>query len=136
MASVVARTLACRPVERDGIPAAVILEHQVRMAKVLALIHPGLARDMLVRIAPHQEVLGSGGSGFEREDWLVACCLADPARAPAWVDEALAKLAQSKEQMAFYNSGLMQLAEVLTATPERRLRVMMGLSALGFPDEE
>jgi len=71
-------------------------------------------------------VFQTGYTGFQHEVWLLARCLADQVRAQAWVDEALAKLAKSTEKSAFYDSGLMQLAEVLTTPPERRLRILMG----------
>ena len=107
------------------------------MAKALALIDPAVTRNMLEPFATRSALLGTGYSGFERQDWLVARCLADPVHGPQWVDEAIAKLIQSTDKNAFYHSGLMQLAQVLTAAPSRRLRIVMGLnSAVYFPDQE
>jgi hypothetical protein len=137
MASVIARVLACRDSDLDAFSPIRRLENLVRNAKVLVLIDPAVSRNMLDRIASRKELLGSGYSGFQTQDWLLARCLADPVQAPAWIDEAIAKMDQRKDPMAFYRSGVIQLAQVLTAAPARRLRVLMGLnSALSFPDEE
>jgi hypothetical protein len=136
MASVVAQVLACRPTGQEAHSPAHALEIQVRMAKVLALVDPAVARQMVDRVHPQQALLGTGYSGFERKDWLLARCLANPARGPALVDETMAHL-DRKDNMAFYHSGLMQLAQVLTEPPERRVRVVMGLnSGLVVPDED
>jgi hypothetical protein len=129
MASVVARVLACRPTEADAHSPAHRLETLVRMAKVLALIDPAAARDMLEVVAPRSDLLGTGYSGFDHQDWLLARCLADPERTAALVDEAIAALASRKGQLAFYNSGLMQLADVLTAPPAQRVTIIMGLNS-------
>ncbi|HZV03744.1 MAG TPA: carboxypeptidase-like regulatory domain-containing protein [Gemmataceae bacterium] len=135
-ASAVARALACQLDKHEAHSPAHALETQVRMAKVLALVDPSSARHLLDRVAPQQNVLGTGYSGFEKQDWLLARCLADPERGPALVDEAIAKL-DAKDRMSFYNSGLMQLAQVLSAPPEQRVRKVMGLnSGLVFPNEE
>ncbi len=134
--SAVARALACQLSEHEAHSPAHALETQVRMAKVLALVDPGAARHLLARVVPQQKILGTGYSGFEKQDWLVARCLADPERGPALVDEAIAKL-NAKERMDFYQSGLMQLAQVLSAPPQRRVRLVMGLnSGLIFPEKE
>ncbi len=135
-AGAVARALACQMSGREAYSPAHVLENRVRMAKVLALVDPSAARQLLERVVAQQTVLGTGYSGFEKQDWLLARCLADPERGPALVDEAIAKL-NPKENMAFYYSGLMQLAQVLSAPPERRVRLVMGLnSGVIFPDEE
>lgn len=137
MASVVARVLACRPTEQDGHSPAHKLETLVRMAKVLALVDPAAARQLLDGVTLRSNLLGTGYSGFESQDWLMARCLADPERAPALVDEAIAKLKRQKGERDFYGSGLMQLAEVLTAPPDQRVRAVMGLnSGLVVRDEE
>ncbi len=136
LASAVARTLACRPSLQDAHSPAHALETQVRMAKVLALVDPVVARQMLEAVIPQQALLGSGYSGFERQDWLLARCLADPVGGLALVDEAIAKL-DPRQEMAFYHCGVLQLAELLTATPEQRVRAAMGLnSGLVHNDEE
>ncbi len=129
MASVVARVLACRPTEEEGYSPAHRLETLVRMAKVLALIDPAASRDILDVVAPRSRLLGTGYSGFEQQDWLVARGLADPERTPALVDQTIAALAATKGRLDFYHSGLMQLADVLTAPPEQRLTIVMGLNS-------
>jgi hypothetical protein len=135
-ASAAARALACQLGGHEAHSPAHALETQVRMAKVLALVDPSAARHLLERVAPQQNVLGTGYSGFEKQDWLLARCLADPERGPVLIDEAIAKL-DAKDRNAFYNSGLMQLAKVLSAPPEQRVRKVMGLnSGLNFPNEE
>jgi hypothetical protein len=109
------------------------------MAKVLALIDPALANRMLEPISAGkgQGDLGIVFDTFLRQDWFVARCLADPVHAPAWVDEAIVEVNQSKEDSAFDRSGLGQLAQVLLAAPERRLGMVMGYnSGLSFPDDE
>ncbi len=137
MASVVARVLACRPTEPDEDSPTRVLETHVRVAKVLALIDPAAAQAMLDNVAPRQDVLGTGHSGFDRRDWFMARCLADPARAQPWVDELIAKLGEGKGRLDFYDSGLLQLAQVLTARPERRLHELMGLNSnLEFRDDD
>ncbi len=134
--SAVARALACQLSSNEAHSPAHALETKVRMAKVLALVDPSTARQLLERVVPQQTVLGTSYTGFERQDWLVARCLADPQRGPALVDEAIAKL-DPKNDRAFYQSGLMQLAQVLSAPPEQRVRQVMGLnSGLYFPNEE
>jgi len=136
LASAVARALACQLSAQEAHSPAHALETKVRMAKVLALVDPSAARQLLERVVPQQAVLGTGYSGFEMQDWLVARCLAAPQRGPALVDEAIAKL-DAKNERAFYQSGLMQLAQVLSAPPERRVRQVMGLnSGILFPNEE
>lgn len=134
-ASAVARALVCQLSENEAHSPAHALENQVRMAKVLALVDPAAARHLLARVVPQQTVLGTGYTGFEKQDWLLARCLADPERGPALVDEAIAKL--NAKGRDFYDSGLMQLAQVLSAPPRRRVRLVMGLnSAIVFPNEE
>lgn len=129
MASVVARVLACRPTEDEAHSPAHRLETLVRMAKVLALIDPAVARDLLAVVAPRSHLVGTGYSGFEPQDYLLARGLADPERVPALVDEALAALAASKGRAEFYHSGLMQLADVLTTPPLQRLPIVLGLNS-------
>jgi uncharacterized GH25 family protein len=135
-ASAVARALACQLSGHEAHSPAHALETKVRMAKVLALVDPSAARHLLERVVPQQTVLGTSYTGFEKQDWLLARCLADPQRGPALVDEAIAKL-DAKNDRTFYQSGLMQLAQVLSAPPERRVRLVMGLnSGILFPNEE
>lgn len=137
MAGVIARVLACRPDELEYWSSTAVLETNVRMAKLLALVDPAAARHLLERVTPREHLLGTGSTGFRRQDWLLARCLADPARAAAWIDAAIAKLDPSKDETAFYDSGLLQLTQTLTVPPERRLRAVLGLnSGLDFPDKD
>ncbi len=136
LAGVVARVLASRPTQDDSSSPAQALETKVRLAKVLALVDPATARQLLEGVSPRRKLLGSGYSGFESQDWLLARCLADPARGPALVDEALAEMKDGRGR-EFYYTGLLQLAQVLTTPVESRARAVMGLnSGLVFPEEE
>jgi hypothetical protein len=126
--SLVARALACQLSRYEAHSPVHALETKVRMAKVLALVDPVVAQQLLESVLPQQNLLGTGHTGFEKQDWLLARCLAGPERGPALVDDAIAKL-DAKDQGAFYRSGLLQLAQVLSAPPEQRVRLVMGLNS-------
>ena len=129
MASVVAHVLACRPTEDDAQSPAHRLETLVRMAKVLALIDPAAARDMLAVVAPHSNLLGTGYSGFEQQDWLVARCLAEPERTAGLCGRSDRRACLAEAQGGLLPKRPDAIGECTNRAARAALTIVMGLNS-------
>jgi hypothetical protein len=121
MGLLVNRVLAMRPTgdegwsPRDGQKASIIT------AKLLALVDPECAKQILLAVAPNDPTPEGVRSVMENLDLLQAWALADLGHAvkviESWVDASKGK--------NFWTNYLIHTLELLTTPPEERVREML-----------
>lgn len=119
MPSVVDRVLATRATSEGASSAVALVESTLMVARLLALIEPALARELLVSIEPQSALIGTGGDRTKRGDWLLAWALVDLDRAQKlFDDEFAAQRNQPKPELT--DSGLIAMLELLATPPDER----------------
>jgi hypothetical protein len=130
------RVLALRPTGRDVWSPAGVQETTVMIALFLGLIDPPAAKGLLQSVEAASDVIGTGGSGIGRRDWLVAWALTDPEHAVelATRELATAKNAQAKQNAFYTVTETVQL--LLTAPGERLKHISQNKPDMASPDRE
>lgn len=121
MDSVIHRVLASRLTTKDEYSPTRVVESNVAMAMLLALVDPETAREVLASVEPYRKAIGSGGSGLGQREFLIAWALADPRQVLVRVERELAA-AENKPDWDMSRSGLLNMAEILTVPPPERLK--------------
>ena len=121
MESVVYRVLASRMTSGEAYSPMEVVESNVGMAVILALVDPEAARDVLQSIESQSEGVGSGGSGIGRNVWHKAWALADPRGVPERVERDLTA-DSGKPDWDFARSGTRAMVEILATPPSERLK--------------
>lgn len=136
MESMIHRVLASRSTTKGEYSPTRVVESNVAMAMLLALVDPETARGVLASIEPHGKAIGSGGSGIGQRELLIAWALADPRQVPVRVERELAA-AKNKPDWDMYRSGLLHMPEILTVPPPERLKyVAQYLGRFWTPGQE
>jgi hypothetical protein len=125
-----------RATNRDNDPAYVV-DSRVGTALTLALADPPAAAQILRSVEANANLIGTGGSGsVHRQHWLMAWALADPKQAKALFEKELAAL-KKDPQAKLEDSGLVEMAEILTiAPPDRPRHVLRFFGNRWFPGDE
>ncbi|MEX2117972.1 MAG: M56 family metallopeptidase [Pirellulales bacterium] len=134
MQAVVYQVMAARPTV--GLKSQVdLLECWVTTARLLALVDRRTARELLERVEPRRDLVGSGGVGsIDRGEWLQAWALVDLERAVQLFDEELP--AALKETTDGRLRQLMSMVELLTIPSFDRPAYMYPSGAIWFPSQE
>jgi protocatechuate 3,4-dioxygenase beta subunit len=136
MESAIYRAIALRPTSKHDSNPVRIKEANVMMAVILALVDPRPAKDILQSVEPYAESIGSGYSGIGHGEWIKAWALADPLRLMDLADREL-DAAKDKSAVERVHRDLMEIAELLPASTENRLKTMVRRSGqINWPDEE
>jgi hypothetical protein len=107
----------------------------VTTARLLALIDRRTARELLERVEPRRDLVGSGGSGtIDRGEWLQAWALVDLERAVQLFDEELPPAL--KETTDGRLRQLMSMVELLTIPSFDRPAYMYPSGVIWFPSQE
>lgn len=119
MPSLVDRVLATRSTPLEVPSAATLAESTLTVARLLALIEPKLARELLVSLEPQATLIGSGKGRIERGDLLTAWALVDLTRARQLFADELARQ-QQQPMPELSDSGLVPLLQMLVLPPAER----------------
>ena len=122
MDALISRALAMRPNAAEGYSPREIAEYSVVMAKVIALVDPSRARQLLETLGPTGDQLE--GQGIEPRDWLQAWALADLEHAEELFERAL-ETASDNAEFSPSESGLTAMLEVLTTPPSDRAALLL-----------
>ena len=138
---VVDRVLALRLTAAEVPSPAKLVESTINMARVLALVDPAIARELLTSVELHKRLIGADesatpggrapfGRGSDdvamvgRGEWLQGWALADLQEAERRCDEEFARLKQqSKIDTAIL--ALLPLVELLVTPPAERERYLL-----------
>lgn len=146
MPSVIDRMLALRLTAAEEPSLARRLGSTISVARLLALVDPEIARELLVSVEPHARLIGDddraapgfgqfvgrrggwnsnrAGGAAGRGEWLQAWALVDLKEAERRCDEELAELEkQSKIETA--SIALLSLMELLVVAPGERERYLL-----------
>ena len=119
MTSIVDRALALRPTPQASGQAAGLVESTLNMARLLALVDPRIAEELLHSIESQTPLAGTANSSVKRGDWLLAWALVDFERAKKmFVDELTAQQRQNPPELI--ESGLLPMLELLALPQEDR----------------
>lgn len=122
MDTLISRVLAMRPNAAEGYSPREIAETSVVMAKVIALVDPGRARQLLDTLQPRGDQLER--QGIEPRDWLQAWALADLQHAEELFERAL-ETAKDNGEFSPSRSGVTAMLEVLTTPPSERAELLL-----------
>jgi len=125
---VIDRVLALRVTYSGTASTSREIAATINTARVLALVDPAIARELLKSLEPKAPLIGADGDSVRgavgRGEWLQAWALADLEEARRRCDEELAELKkQSKIETA--SIALLPLVELLVVPPSERERFML-----------
>lgn len=119
------RVLAMRPMEAEWFSPREIAETSVLTAKILALVDPGCARELLETVQQEGDWLDTrDDQGVDPRDWYQAWGLADFKHSAAHVERRLEAAGDSTD-FGLSLGGLVGLLEVLTTPPAERAEVLL-----------
>jgi hypothetical protein len=121
MELLVDRVLAMRPTDADAWSPRDIREGSIRAAKMLALVDPGCAKQVLLSVAPQDETVEGAREVRDNLDLLQAWALADIEYAVRVIERSAGA---SKGETPWTNY-LIHTIELLTAPAEERPALML-----------
>jgi protocatechuate 3,4-dioxygenase beta subunit len=133
MAGLISRVLAMRPSDKDVWHAREIQETTIRMAKILALVDPWLAKELLESVVAKGKSAQGINAVMADSNLLQAWAMADIDYA-ADVIESWARPSRSE---SFWTNYLIQTFELLTTPPAERAEPLLRYQGgFWFPGED
>ena len=131
MPSVVDRVLAVRSTPQEVSSAVMRVESTLMVARLLALIEPPLARELLVSIERDAALIGTGQARMKHGDWLAAWALVDLTRARQLFADALGHQ-ERQPTPELFDSDLIPMLQLLALPPADRAGYLEGGLAYTF----
>jgi hypothetical protein len=134
-AALAAHVFAERPTGQDMFSEVQIVEATLVLALLLSPVDRSAARTLLDAAEPHQDVIGSGGTGIGRREYLMAWGLIDPERAVPILLTEIENLKAAGKGMP-QQCDLLEVLYIMTEPAAERPRMLARLHGAGWPTGE